>query len=76
MERIKEKVRAVILKDGIFRLSHIQETFGYGRLIGVVVLEYLDSIGFTKRIDEGRILKKKDDKFYPSKDAIQYEKEV
>ncbi|MBW2097020.1 MAG: SelB C-terminal domain-containing protein [Deltaproteobacteria bacterium] len=57
MEQIKERVKAVILKKGIFKLSDIQETLGYGRLIGVVVLEYLDSIGFTQRIEEGRILK-------------------
>ena len=68
-------MKGVILKDGIFKLSHIQETFGYGRLIGVVVLEYLDSIGFTKRIDEGRTLKEKNENLYSSKDAVQHEKE-
>ena len=57
VERIKERVKAVILKKGIFRLPDIPETLGYGRLIGVTVLEYLDSIGFTQRLENGRVLK-------------------
>ena len=57
VERIKERVEAVIVEKGMFRLSHIQETLGYGRLIGVTVLEYLDSIGFTRRVEQGRVLK-------------------
>ncbi|MFH1082297.1 MAG: SelB C-terminal domain-containing protein, partial [Pseudomonadota bacterium] len=57
VEQIKKSVEAVILKKGIFRLSDIPETLGYGRLIGVTVLEYLDSIGFTQRLENGRVLK-------------------
>lgn len=58
VERIKERVKAVILKKGIFRLSDIHETLGYGRLIGVSVLECLDSMGFTRRVEQGRVLGK------------------
>lgn len=56
-EAIKEKVKAVIAAKGLFGLEDIRETLGYGRRIGVIVLEYLDAIGFTSRSGEGRVLR-------------------
>ena len=56
-EGIKDKVKEVITAKGVFGLEDIRETLGYGRRIGVIVLEYLDSIGFTSRRGEGRVLR-------------------
>jgi selenocysteine-specific elongation factor len=57
LETIKAKVRDVISINGVFTLDDLRETLGYGRRIGVIVLEYLDSIGFTSRRGEGRALR-------------------
>jgi hypothetical protein len=37
-----------------------KETLGYGRTVGVPVLEYLDAIGFTCRQENERVLKKEE----------------
>jgi selenocysteine-specific elongation factor len=57
LEAIKEKVRGVVAATGVFTLDDLRTTLGYGRRIGVIVLEYLDSIGFTSRRGEGRVLR-------------------
>ena len=57
LEAIKEKVRGVVAETGIFTIDDLRTTLGYGRRIGVIVLEYLDSIGFTSRRGEGRVLR-------------------
>jgi len=57
MEAIKEKVKGVVATNGVFTLDDLRTTLGYGRRIGVIVLEYLDSIGFTSRRGEGRVLR-------------------
>ncbi|MBW2616230.1 MAG: selenocysteine-specific translation elongation factor [Deltaproteobacteria bacterium] len=56
-EGIKKKVSNVIVHKGFFTLAELKETLGYGRSVGVPVLEYLDSIGFTRREEDGRVLK-------------------
>jgi len=57
LETIKEKVREVVATSGAFTLDDLRTTLGYGRRIGVIVLEYLDSIGFTSRRGEGRVMR-------------------
>jgi selenocysteine-specific elongation factor len=57
LETIKERVRGVVATNGVFTLDDLRITLGYGRRIGVIVLEYLDSIGFTSRRGEGRVLR-------------------
>jgi selenocysteine-specific elongation factor len=57
LETIKEKVREVVAETGVFTLDDLRTTLGYGRRIGVIVLEYLDAIGFTSRRGEGRVLR-------------------
>lgn len=57
LESIKRKVRDVIETKGAFSLSDIRDTLGCGRRIGVMILEYLDSTGFTERTDGGRRLR-------------------
>jgi len=56
-EGIKKKVSNVIVQNGVFTLRDLKGTLGYGRSVGVPVLEYLDSIGFTRREENGRVLK-------------------
>jgi selenocysteine-specific elongation factor len=57
LEGVKEKVRGVVAANGVFTLDDLRTTLGYGRRIGVIVLEYLDAIGFTSRRGEGRVLR-------------------
>jgi selenocysteine-specific elongation factor len=57
LEAIKEKVKGVVATNGVFTLDDLRTTLGYGRRIGVIVLEYLDSVGFTSRRGEGRVLR-------------------
>ncbi|MBW2345426.1 MAG: selenocysteine-specific translation elongation factor [Deltaproteobacteria bacterium] len=57
MEQIKERVRQVIKKNGRLTIGDCKEVMGYGRTVGVPVLEYLDSIGFTRRQGNERVLK-------------------
>jgi len=57
LEAIKEKVKGVVATNGVFTLDDLRTTLGYGRRIGVIVLEYLDAIGFTSRRGEGRVLR-------------------
>jgi len=56
-EGIKKKVSNVIVQKGVFTLGDLKGTLRYGRSVGVPVLEYLDSIGFTRREENGRVLK-------------------
>jgi selenocysteine-specific elongation factor len=57
LELVKEKVRGVVAANGVFTLDDLRTSLGYGRRIGVIVLEYLDSIGFTSRRGKGRVLR-------------------
>ncbi len=57
LEEIKTKVSAVISERGVFVVEDLKEALGYGRTRGIPVLEYLDNIGFTIRIEQGRVLR-------------------
>ncbi|RLB29026.1 MAG: selenocysteine-specific translation elongation factor [Deltaproteobacteria bacterium] len=56
MEKIKGRVRRVIGKNGRLTIGDCKEVLGYGRTVGVPVFEYLDSIGFTVRQGDERVL--------------------
>ena len=60
MERIKDGVRKVIMQKGRLTLSDSKEILGYGRTVGVPVLEHLDAIGFTCRQENERALKREE----------------
>jgi selenocysteine-specific elongation factor len=60
MEQIKGGVKKVIMQKGRLTLADSKETLGYGRTVGVPVLEYLDAIGFTCRQENERVLKKEE----------------
>lgn len=57
MEEIKSRVKEVIMRKGVFTIPDCKEVMGYGRTVGVPVLEYLDSIGFTRREEDTRTLR-------------------
>lgn len=59
LEEIKRRVRQVIQSQGRFTLQDIKGVFGYGRTHGIPVLEHLDTIGFTRRIGDVRVLVEK-----------------
>ena len=56
MDTIKQRVQRRIENHGTVCLSDSQDILGYGRTMAVPVFEYLDSVGFTCREGEGRIL--------------------
>ena len=56
MEEIKEKIRGFILQKGSLTVLDSREIFGYGRTRAVPILDHLDSIGFTHRVGEERVL--------------------
>ena len=56
MEEIKEKTSNLIKGKGSIGIGDCKEIMGYGRTVGVPVLEYLDSIGFTRRDGDKRTL--------------------
>jgi selenocysteine-specific elongation factor len=57
LEEIKAKVSAVISERGVFVVEDLKKALGYGRTRGIPVLEVLDEIGFTVRLEQGRILR-------------------
>lgn len=59
LEKIKTKIREVIQARKSFTIADIKEVFGYGRTRGIPVLEHLDTIGFTYRIGDERVLAEK-----------------
>jgi len=56
LEQIKEGVRRIIRNKGRLTLADMKEIVGYGRTVGVPVLDYLDAIGFTRREGNERVL--------------------
>jgi selenocysteine-specific elongation factor len=56
LSEIKERIRAVILRKGHLTIEDGKQVLGYGRNRAVPVLDFLDSIGFTQRIGEERVL--------------------
>ena len=56
MEQIKERVKRVIEKNGKLAIGDCKDVLGYGRTVGFSVFDYLDSIGFTRRQGDERVL--------------------
>jgi selenocysteine-specific elongation factor len=56
MAVIKERVKNLIRLKGGLTIEDGKEVLGYGRTVGISVFEYLDSIKFTRRKDDMRIL--------------------
>jgi selenocysteine-specific elongation factor len=56
MEQIKERVKKVIEKNDKLAIGDCKDVLGYGRTVGFSVFEYLDSIGFTHRQGDERVL--------------------
>jgi len=56
MEQIKVKVIDVINTKNTIKITDCKDILGYGRNIGIPVFEYLDSIGFTCRQGNKRVL--------------------
>jgi selenocysteine-specific elongation factor len=60
LQEIGEKVRTLIQRKGSLTIKDSIEILGYGRFRTVPVLDYLDTIGLTCRIGDGRVLKSGD----------------
>ncbi len=56
LEEAKKRVAKVIDQKGSFTIPDCKETLGYGRTVAIPVLEYLDTIGFTRRQGDERVL--------------------
>jgi selenocysteine-specific elongation factor len=58
VEEAKRRVGDVIKQKGAFKIGDCKEALGYGRTVAIPVLEYLDTIGFTRREGDVRVLMK------------------
>jgi selenocysteine-specific elongation factor len=58
LEEIKRRVGRVIEKKGAFTIPDCKETLGYGRTVAIPILEYLDTIAFTRRMCDERVFMK------------------
>lgn len=56
LPEIQAKVRELILRKGSLSVHDTKSILGYGRSKAIPVLDYLDSIGFTQRDGDLRIL--------------------
>jgi selenocysteine-specific elongation factor len=56
MEQIKEKIKEHIQNRGKITLSECKNLLGIGRVVTLTILEYLDSIKFTLRVGDHRVL--------------------
>ncbi|GFP36110.1 selenocysteine-specific elongation factor, partial [Candidatus Hakubella thermalkaliphila] len=57
MEAIKDKVREFVHLHGKITLADLRDQLSTSRKYAQAILEYLDSVGFTRRIEDYRILK-------------------
>ena len=57
MEEIKRRVKSHIEKNGKLEIADCADVFGYGRNVGIPVLDYLDAVGFTLWDGKCRTLK-------------------
>ncbi|SMC22574.1 selenocysteine-specific elongation factor [Desulfacinum hydrothermale DSM 13146] len=55
---VEQRVRSWIQAKGALRLSDCPQALGYGRTRAVAVLEHLDAMGVTIRLDDRRLLAK------------------
>lgn len=58
VEEAKRRVGNVIKQKGAFTIPDFKDVLGYGRTVAIPVLEYLDTIGFTRREGDLRVLMK------------------
>ena len=58
LEEAKQLIREEMTRQGQMRLSEMREVWGTSRKFAVPLAEYLDQIGFTKRIGNNRELVK------------------
>ncbi len=68
INEIMERIKEVISEKGFLALEDCRRVLGYGRTVCVWVFEYLDSIGFTKRVGMIRVLN--DDAMYRNEPII------
>ncbi|MFC1504327.1 selenocysteine-specific translation elongation factor [Spirochaetota bacterium] len=59
IEQIKNKTRRYMHKNPEMKASDFRELLSTNRKNAIFLLEYLDRIGFTKRVGDSRILKEK-----------------
>lgn len=57
MEEIKQRVTDLITRKGSLRVQDSWKILGYGRNRAIPVLDYLDFIGLTRRINDVRVLR-------------------
>ncbi len=73
-EEIKKRVGEKILEAGSLILDDLKDSIGHGRTRAIPVLEYLDDIGFTVRMGDGRVLKSPDTS--PVEENLNREEEI
>jgi selenocysteine-specific elongation factor len=56
MREIKERVVELIHKKGSISIHDCREALGFGRMRAIPILDYLDSMGLTRRAGDVRIL--------------------
>jgi selenocysteine-specific elongation factor len=56
MQEIIRKITGLIIKKGNMSLNDCREVLGYGRMRAIPILDYLDSIGLTRREGSVRVL--------------------
>ena len=56
IEKIKEEIKIFIEKEGDITAAQLRDALNTSRKIAIVILEYMDRIKFTKRIEDKRIL--------------------
>lgn len=56
LENIKNGIKAFIEKNGKISAGEFRDIFDTNRKFAITVLEYLDGIKFTKRVDNNRVL--------------------
>ncbi len=57
VEEAKARAEKAIREKGFITPADCREIFGFGRTAGIPLLEYLDSLGFTERRENVRVLK-------------------
>jgi selenocysteine-specific elongation factor len=57
LEKVKTVLKANLSNDQQCALSELREILGVGRRATVSIIEYLDAIGFTRRLGSNRVLR-------------------
>lgn len=60
IQEIQERVKELILRKGSLSVNDSRQILGYGRTRAIPVLDYLDSIGLTRRVGDERVLNVED----------------